>query len=122
MNGLPSDKSLASAPNAREPIVIAAAPAVAAILANCLLCIIILPPLFEKTYKIDEESLLEEILITIREYFSCTMAHKGNQAIFNLKTDSGSGFVCRQSENKGEPMKRGTKPLAITAKKCRIEA
>lgn len=28
----------------------------------------------EKTYKIDEESLLEEILITIREFFSCTMA------------------------------------------------
>ena len=27
----------------------------------------------EKTYKIYEESLLEEILITIREYVSCTM-------------------------------------------------
>ena len=76
----------------------------------------------EKTYKIDEESLLEEILITIREYFSCTMAQKGNQAIFTFENGQRFRICVQATENKGEPMKRGTKPLAITAKKCRIEA
>lgn len=76
----------------------------------------------EKTYKIDEESLLEEILITIREYFSCTMVQKGNQAIFTFENGQRFRICVQATENKGEPMKRGTKLLAITAKKCRIEA
>lgn len=76
----------------------------------------------EKTYKIDEESLLEEILITIREYFSCTMVQKGNQAIFTFENGPRFRICVQATENKGEPMKRGTKLLAITAKKCRIEA
>ena len=76
----------------------------------------------EKTYKIDEKSLLEEILITIREYFSCTMAQKENQAIFTFENGQRFRICVQATENKGEPMKRGTKPLAITAKKCRIEA
>lgn len=75
----------------------------------------------EKTYKIDEESLLEEILITIREYFSCTMAQKENQAIFTFENGQRFRICVQATENKGEPMKRGTKLLAITAKKCRIE-
>ena len=75
----------------------------------------------KKTYKIDEESLLEEILITIREYFSCTMAQKENQAIFTFENGQRFRICVQATENKGEPMKRGTKPLAITAKKCRIE-
>ena len=75
----------------------------------------------EKTYKIDEESLLEEILITIREYFSCTMVQKGNQAIFTFENGQRFRICVQATENKGEPMKRGTKLLAITAKKCRIE-
>ena len=76
----------------------------------------------EKTYKIDEESLLEEILITIREYFSCTMVQKGNMAIFTFENGQRFRICVQATENKGEPMKRGTKLLAITAKKCRIEA
>ena len=76
----------------------------------------------KKTYKIDEESLLEEILITIREYFSCTMAQKENQAIFTFENGQRFRICVQATENKGEPMKRGTKLLAITAKKCRIEA
>ena len=49
----------------------------------------------EKTYKIDEESLLEEILITIREFFSCTMLQKGNLAIFTF--ENGQRFkICVQ--------------------------
>lgn len=75
----------------------------------------------EKTYKIDEESLLEEILITIREYFSCTMVQKGNQAIFTFENGQRFRICVQATENKGEPMKRGIKLLAITAKKCRIE-
>lgn len=75
----------------------------------------------EKTYKIDEESLLEEILITIKEYFSCTMVQKGNQAIFTFENGPRFRICVQATENKGEPMKRGTKLLAITAKKCRIE-
>lgn len=52
-----------------------------------------------KTYKIDEESLLEEILITIREYFSCTMVQKGNQAIFTF--ENGQRFrICVQAIGK----------------------
>ena len=53
----------------------------------------------EKTYKIDEESLLEEILITIREYFSCTMLQKENQAIFTF--ENGQRFrICVQEIGK----------------------
>ena len=53
----------------------------------------------KKTYKIDEESLLEEILITIREFFSCTMAQKENQAIFTF--ENGQRFrICVQEIGK----------------------
>ena len=39
----------------------------------------------EKNYKIDEKSLLEEIILTIREYFSCTIVQNGRHALLSFE-------------------------------------
>ncbi len=39
----------------------------------------------EKNYKIDEKSLLEEIILTIREYFSCTIVQNGRNALLSFE-------------------------------------
>ena len=44
----------------------------------------------EKNYKIDEKSLLEEIILTIREYFSCTIVQNGRNAL--LSFENGQSF------------------------------
>ena len=38
-----------------------------------------------KNYKIDEKSLLEEIILTIREYFSCTIVQNGRNALLSFE-------------------------------------
>ena len=39
----------------------------------------------EKNYKIDEKSLLEEIILTIREYFSCTIVQNAPNALLSFE-------------------------------------
>ena len=39
----------------------------------------------EKNYKIDEKSLLEEIILTIREYFYCTIVQNGRNALLSFE-------------------------------------
>lgn len=39
----------------------------------------------EKHYEIDEKSLLEEILITIGDYFSCTIVQEGRHALLSFE-------------------------------------
>ena len=39
----------------------------------------------EKNYKIDEKSLLEEIILTIREYFSCTIVQNGRNSLLSFE-------------------------------------
>ena len=39
----------------------------------------------KKNYKIDEKSLLEEIILTIREYFSCTIVQNGRNALLSFE-------------------------------------
>ena len=39
----------------------------------------------EKNYKIDEKCLLEEIILTIREYFSCTIVQNGRNALLSFE-------------------------------------
>lgn len=39
----------------------------------------------EKNYKIDEKSLLEEIILTIREYFSCTIVQNDRNALLSFE-------------------------------------
>ena len=39
----------------------------------------------EKNYKIDEKSLLEEIILTIREYFSCTIVQNCRNALLSFE-------------------------------------
>ena len=39
----------------------------------------------EKHYKIDEKSLLEEVIITIRDYFSCTIVQDGRNALMTFE-------------------------------------
>ena len=38
----------------------------------------------ENTYKTDEKGLLEEFIITINEYFNCTIAQSGGIAVISL--------------------------------------
>ena len=44
----------------------------------------------EKSYKIDEKSLLEEIIITIRDYFNCNIMQNDNAALLHF--DNGQRF------------------------------
>ena len=39
----------------------------------------------EKRYEIDGKSLLEEIAMTIREYFSCTVVQEGEKALLTFE-------------------------------------
>ena len=50
----------------------------------------------EKNYKIDEKSLLEEIILTIREYFSCTIVQNGRNAL--LSFENGQRFRLSAAE------------------------
>ena len=38
----------------------------------------------EKSYKIDEKSLLEEIVITIGEFFDCRIVRSGEAPLFRV--------------------------------------
>ena len=38
----------------------------------------------EKSYKIDEKSLLEEIVITIGEFFDCRIVRSGGEALLHF--------------------------------------
>lgn len=38
----------------------------------------------ENTYKTDEKGILEEFIITINEYFNCTIAQSGGMAVISL--------------------------------------
>lgn len=41
----------------------------------------------KNTYNIDEKSLLEEIIITIRDYFNCTIMQSDNYAILHFDNE-----------------------------------
>lgn len=44
----------------------------------------------KSTYNIDEKSLLEEIIITIRDYFNCNIMQNDNAALLHF--DNGQRF------------------------------
>lgn len=44
----------------------------------------------KNTYNIDEKSLLEEIIITIQDYFNCNIVQSDNSALLHF--DNGQRF------------------------------
>ena len=50
----------------------------------------------EKSYKIDEKSLLEEIVITIGEFFDCRIVRSGGEAL--LHSNDGQKFKLSVTE------------------------
>ena len=50
----------------------------------------------EKSYKIDEKSLLEEIVITIGEFFDCQIVRSGGEAL--LRFNDGQKFKLSVTE------------------------
>lgn len=44
----------------------------------------------KNTYEIDEKGLLEEIIVTIRDYFNCSIVQSNNSALLHF--DNGQRF------------------------------
>ena len=54
----------------------------------------------EKSYKIDEKSLLEEIVITIGEFFDCRIVRSGGEALLHF--NDGQKFKLSVTEQEKE--------------------